>query len=158
MSKLVKAIGYCGTATKEQARQNHSVETQKKQIEEAAKRLNVEIVEWFERAGTGDSWDYSGQISAAKYCQSNPDVKYLFITRPDRLGRSLENFFFWNKAFKNLGVTIKMANAESLEDSPVESFMQQTLSVVGEFASRAHSEAVKRGLRRKKELETSMEK
>jgi len=156
MSKLVKAIGYCSTATREQARQNHNIETQKKQIEEAAQRLNVEIVEWFEQTGFGEGRNYSGQNSAIKYCQSNPDVKYLFIARPDRLGRSLEDFFVWNRMFRNLGVAIKTADAETLGYSVTENFLQTINIAMSGFGSRAHSEAIKRGLQRKKELEKNM--
>jgi DNA invertase Pin-like site-specific DNA recombinase len=156
MSELVKAIGYCSTATREQARQNHSIETQRKKIEEAAQRLNVEIVEWFEQTGAGESRNNFGQKSAEKYCQSNPDVQYLFVAHLDRLGSSIDDFFVWNRKFRNLGVSIKMANAETLGDSVKENFLQAIQVAVKEIGFRTHSEAIKRGLRRNKELERSM--
>jgi DNA invertase Pin-like site-specific DNA recombinase len=125
-SKPVKAIGYCRTAISTQTEQDKDIKVQKKQISEAAKLLNAEIVEWFIQEGYEPMhFPYQALDKAHEYCEdNNPDIKYLFVTPPANLSRTLEEFHYWKVAFERTGVTIKSTDetkpTSTIEDSIIE--------------------------------------
>lgn len=158
MSNKVKAIAYCRATTKVKQNKGNSIEIQKQQISETAKRLNVEIVKWFEHVGSDKKYDYPIELSeAVRYGRQNRNIKYLLFTTPDRFGWSGSNFNYFNWVFEDLGVALIPANSHSLAKSPVAKFMGQLQAMIGQLDSEVRSERVKLGLRRKKELEQSME-
>jgi DNA invertase Pin-like site-specific DNA recombinase len=111
-----KAIGYVRTAITTQTEQDKSLERQKEQILEAAKRSNIEIVEWFEQEGYEPmNFPYKALDKALEYCQDDSDIKYLIVSAPSRLARQLEEFQYWKIAFERIGVTIAATDLKASE-------------------------------------------
>ena len=111
MSKKVKVVGYCSVSTKEQTKQNQSIEKQKLEITKASKNLDVEIVKWFE--ATGGKNVFLNLQKAFEYCQDNLDVGYLFVNHVNRISRNAEQVIFWQKLFEGIGVVMTTFDPET---------------------------------------------
>jgi DNA invertase Pin-like site-specific DNA recombinase len=120
-----KAIGYCRVAARKQTGRSLSIQAQKQQIVEAARKLNIEIVEWFEQIGReAVTFPFSNLDKALDYCKANPDIKYLLVTKLDRVSRQIDRYYFWKTAFERIGVTIQLTDetmpTSTIEDSIIE--------------------------------------
>ncbi len=176
MSKSTKAIAYCRIATTHQTDQNLSLEAQKHQIAKAAKKLNIEIIKWFEEIGSGSGRSNTALQQAVEYCIGNKDIQHLLVARPDRISRSIADFYYWESAFYPRGINIifpdhdtavqELANMEAREfnirngmgiaktitlNSPTERFMEELMVLIAKYDSELLKERVKAGLRRKKQ-------
>jgi hypothetical protein len=106
MSKATKAIGYCRTAVSEQGI-GESIETQRRHINEYAKRQNLEIVEWFDQIGyVPITFPYSKLDDALEYCKEDPDIKEILAASSGHVAFAVDVFFFWKTAFERIGVTL----------------------------------------------------
>ena len=149
-----KAIAYCRTASASQLEAVEKLHRQKEQIKEAAKRLNIEVIRWFEQVGQAEKakFPYASLGEVMGYCKSHPEIKTLLVTQPDRIARSYEEMIFWKVSFKRIGVTIMAADKKEAI-SPMEQFMEHLKYMVGQLDHQHRSEAIKRGFQRKKERE-----
>lgn len=152
-SKQVRAVGYCRVAVTGEYDQVEKLQIQKQQINEAAKRLNFEIVQIFEQIGHEPaSFPYSELSEVLGYCESDPNIKFLVVTKPDRISRSIKEFYFWKISFERIGVTIKYADDIEI-DSPMSDFVEKLHIMMGQLEHERLSERVKRGIQAKKAQE-----
>jgi DNA invertase Pin-like site-specific DNA recombinase len=158
MSKLNnKAIGYCRVAVTNDIDQVERLQSQKNQIIEAAKHLNVEIVKWFEQVGYEPvAFPYSSLSEALRYCEEHP-VKSLFVAKADRISRSMEEFYFWKVSFERVGVTIKMADAKWSNET-LTHFTEILQTMQTRLYGEQHVERVKKAMLRKAEQGYSVTK
>ncbi len=143
MKQEKKAIAYVRTATSEQDKiKPGSLKVQTEIIHEHAKRNNIKIKHVFEQAGR----ESTELHNALDYCQKNPDVTYLLISRVDRLGRRFEDIAYWQEAFRQIGV--KLRTPEMKE--PTSLMIENLLMVFARYEQELRSIRIKRGLRQKK--------
>jgi DNA invertase Pin-like site-specific DNA recombinase len=108
------AIASCRVSTPEQ-RLNNSLNRQEANVLRSAESLDVEIPQ--------DGW-WSGDVSSKAgtnvkrkdlnqmldYCKKNKRVKYLIVDEPDRFMRSIDEAFYFEVAFRELGVKVWYAS------------------------------------------------
>ena len=131
----IKAIGYVRVTNAAQTKRVTSIEMQKRQIVETANNLGLEIVEWFEQVGYKPvTFTHDTLSKALKYCNAEPDIKYLLVANTTRISRSLDHYLFWKIAFERAGVAIKIADGSDL-DSPIGTFMEAITKMMSQYKS-----------------------
>ena len=118
MTKPILAITTCRVSTPEQE-ENNSLERQRDAVIAAAEQLGAAI--------PGDG-QWSGSVSSKAgtnitrhdlkemldYCRKHPHVKYLIVHEVDRFMRSIEELFYFEVAFRQLGVKVWYASQPEL--------------------------------------------
>lgn len=135
----IKAVGYIRSAISTKEEQDESLEKQKVQIEKVAKRLNMEIVKYFEQVGFEPilyRMDTLGK--ALEYCEANPSIEYLVVAKTARLARSLEDYVYWRIAFERIGVKIKVADGSDL-NSTIGTFMKAITTMMDKYEDERNS-------------------
>jgi len=157
MKTTKKAIAVMRSATANQAHQNTALLTQYECIEQYAKKQKIEIA-----AVIDNEQVYEGQVKTASklmreaydFCKNNPEVKHILVTDPTRISRDYDEYSNWKTFFKEIGVSIVAVNSSRQPvDGATEQFMASLMEVLSQYDSARRSEAVKRGLRLKKEQE-----
>ena len=122
-----------------------------------AKEQGIDVVEWFEQVGAEPMhYPYQALDKALEYCENNVKVEYLLVADMNRISRSLAPYIYWTMSFDRIGVDIKsIASPDDL--SPLDGFMERLMSVQSQLERQLHSDAIKRGLQRKKLAEKPME-
>lgn len=154
MSTRTKAIGYVRVATTKQTLEDcDNIVAQKQMITKAADDMEIDIVQWFEELGAKSMDEpYPVLNKALEYCKHNTDITYLVVSDISRISRFLAQSIYWTMCFERIGVTIKnIANPDEL--SPLDSFIERLTAVASQLEHQIRSDAVKRGLRLKKERE-----
>ena len=151
ISKQVKAIGYCRVAISTQTEQDKKIAAQKKQIHEAAKLSNIEIVEWFIQEGYEPmNFPYKALDKAHEFCEENMGIEYLLVASPDSISDSLEEFMYWKIAFERIDITIKPAD-EAKPTSTQDMFLDATYDLmVAQYEYDSRMEEIKEASRSKK--------
>lgn len=108
MSSPAQAIALCRVSTPEQ-KLNHSLSRQEKNVIETAKLLDVEVIKWWSgdmssKAGTNVSRPDLKEMQA--FCKKHKQVKYLIVDEPDRFMRSIDEGFYFEVLFRELGVKV----------------------------------------------------
>jgi DNA invertase Pin-like site-specific DNA recombinase len=146
MNQKVKAVGYVRIAITEQEVGNNSLSKQKERILEAAAQSDIEIVRWYEYAGSDPDLAL-GAIQA--YCEKDVEVKYLFVSDIGRLSRSRQPLIDWQDFLGQLGVTIVTAESGGNIKSS-DYLLEPLLAATAQHEHEIRSDAIKEGLRRNK--------
>jgi len=110
------AIALCRVSTHEQ-RLSNSLNRQEESVLKAAGELGVEVDRWWSgdvssKAGTNvKRKDLNEMID---YCKNHKKVKYLIVDEPDRFMRSVDEAFYFEVTFRQLGVTVWYASDNNL--------------------------------------------
>lgn len=110
------AIASCRVSTPEQ-RLNNSLNRQEESVLKAATELGVTIARWWSgdissKAGTNvKRKDLSEML---EFCKASKRVKYLIVDEPDRFMRSIDEAFYFEVTFRQLGVTVWYASDPNL--------------------------------------------
>lgn len=130
MSKENLAIALCRVSSLEQLK-NNSLATQKGNVFEAAKKLDVTIPEdgiWAGQVSSkkGVNYDRKDLLQMFEYCKKNKSVKYLIVQEVDRLMRSPdEQTYWWVRFWYELKVRIWFADKPELnEDTHIASLLR----------------------------------
>lgn len=112
------AITTCRVSTKEQEN-NGSLARQQKSVLAAAEKLGATIPEdgqWScsVSSKSGRNVERKDILEMLDYCKKHPNVKYLIVDEPDRFMRSLDEAFYFEMTFKNLGVKVYYACDDKL--------------------------------------------
>lgn len=118
MTKPILAITTCRVSTPEQV-ENNSLERQRAAVIEAAKQLGATIPEDGQWSGSvsskaGTNINRSDLREMLEYCRKHPNVKYLIVHEVDRFMRSIEELFYFEVAFRELGVKVWYASQPEL--------------------------------------------
>jgi predicted site-specific integrase-resolvase len=150
-----KAFAYVRVKSNQSDFRN-SLIRQKKQINETANRLNIEIVEWIEQLGGSTKMGKNKYLlDGLKLAAKNPDVKYILVCSPDRLSRNFQQLMLWLVCIKNLNLVLLMPGSASLDgQSPEEILMNRLAAFSTDYHSRIRSAMIKRG-NQKKNLQAS---
>jgi DNA invertase Pin-like site-specific DNA recombinase len=154
MATIIKAVALLRSANTNQAHQNTALLNQYECVEKYAQKHKLEI-----KTVIDNEQIYEGQIKTASklmrevynFCKSNPDVKHILVTDPTRISRDYDEYSNWKTFFKAIGVSIVTVNTSRQPvDSPTEQFMANLMEVMSQYDTARRSEAVRRGLQRKK--------
>lgn len=107
-SEKVKAIALCRVSSVEQL-QNNSLSNQDKKVRELALDYNSEIVRvWSHQVSSkrGNNVNRKDLTEMMNFCDKNKDVKYLFVSEPDRFMRSSDEAMWGEVEFRKRGVEI----------------------------------------------------
>lgn len=118
MPKPVLAITTCRVSTPEQE-ENNSLDRQRDAVIASAEQLGATIpgdAQWSgsvsSKAGTNlNRKDLKEMI---EYCKKHPNVKYVIVHEVDRFMRSIEELFYFEVTFRQLGVKIIYASQPEL--------------------------------------------
>ena len=131
MPKQTLAITTCRVSTPEQI-ENHSLARQADAVVKAAKELGAIIPEdgqWSgsvsSKAGTNTARKDLQQMIA--YCKKYPAVKYLIVHEVDRFMRSVDELFYFEVTFREIGVKIIYASQPELNTDDVHSKLLKAL-------------------------------
>lgn len=156
MVKTKKAIALMRSSNKNQRNQRDEILGQFNAIHTYAKKVNIDVAEAIEyrQVFENNTFAVNDLMSKAySVCGFNPDVNCLLVTDISRISRDYEQYKYWEKAFKDIGVELRMVNGTSSEpSSPTTELMENIYHVISKYDSAMRSERVKRGLRHKKEL------
>jgi site-specific DNA recombinase len=120
-----QAIALCRVSTPEQ-KLNNSLNRQEENVLKEAHNLGVKIVKWWSgdvssKAGTNLKRKDLKEIEV--FCKKNRKVKYLIIDEPDRFMRSLDEAFYFEVLFRDLGVSVWYASDPALNNGDLMSKM-----------------------------------
>ena len=103
-----QAIALCRVSTPEQ-RASNSLNRQEKSVLGEASKLNADVIKWW-------SGDISSKVGTnvkrkdlkemQEFCKQNKQVKYLIVDEPDRFMRSIDEAFYFEVLFRELGVSV----------------------------------------------------
>ena len=148
MEKLKIAVAFMRTANENQNEQNPATKTQRAAIEDYANKQGIKIATYLDNVANSGEETLNGVLG---YCKSNPDIKYLIVSDSTRISRNLQKYTYWKARFKQTGVEI--ISVKNTHDTPVAMFMENLLQLFSQYDNQMRSEAVRRGLQRKKEQE-----
>jgi len=126
------AITTCRVSTKKQEKDkaNHSLGRQADSVIKAAERLNVTIPEdgqWSLHVSSkkGRNINRKDLAEMLAYCRQHKRVKYVIVDEPTRFMRSIDEAFYFEVVFKQIGVTVYYACDEMLNgDDPQAKLMR----------------------------------
>lgn len=122
MMKRDKAVAICRVSTPEQM-ENNSLTRQEINIRRAVDLLGVELARepWSgsmsSKAGTNTKRKDLQEIIA--YCKANRNVKYLIVDEPDRFMRSIDEAFYFEVLFRDMGVKVWYASDPALNTDDI---------------------------------------
>ncbi len=104
----IQAIASCRVSTSEQKLSN-SLNRQEESVIKAANELDVEVIKWWSgdvssKAGTNVNRKDLKEMQ--EFCKQHKQVKYLIVDEPDRFMRSIDEAFYFEVLFRQLGVTL----------------------------------------------------
>ena len=146
---MAKCVIYTRVSTTEQANQGYSLQRQKEECIEFAKKNGYEIVEIFEERGeSAKTTDRTELKSMMEFCTQprKKDIKALILWKIDRLARNMEDYYFLNDFFNKLGITILSAT-ETNDNTAVGKLTRNMLSVFAQFENDQKSDRVKAGMK-----------
>lgn len=118
MAKPVLAITTCRVSTPEQE-DNNSLDRQRDAVIAAARELGAVIPEDGQWSGSvsskaGTNTNRADLKEMLDYCRKHPSVKYLIVHEVDRFMRSIEELFYFEVLFRELGVKVWYASQPEL--------------------------------------------
>lgn len=127
-------VAYLRVSTDEQAESGLGLLAQRRQIEDAAKRLGVPVREWFEDAGLSGSYAAERRPGLAKALGEVGEGEALIVARRDRLARDVLVSCMIEKELGRIGARIISAAGEGTDtDSPVDQLTRRILDAFAEF-------------------------
>lgn len=116
MRKRTWAIALCRVSSPEQKLSN-SLNRQEQNVISEATKLETEVIKWW----SGDISSKAGTNVKRKdlkemeeFCKRNKRVKYLIVDEPDRFMRSIDEAFYFEVLFREIGVKVWYASDQSL--------------------------------------------
>ncbi len=111
-----QAIALCRVSTAEQ-KLNSSLSRQEENVLNTADKLDAKIVKWWSgdvssKADTNLKRKDLREMLA--YCKSNRSIKYLIVDEPDRFMRFIDEAFYFEVEFRQLGVKLWYASDDNL--------------------------------------------
>ena len=134
----IKAIALCRVSSLEQLK-NNSLKTQDKDVHHLAEQYNAELVRvWSGQASSkrGRNLSRKDLKEMIEYCDKHKEIKYLFVTVPDRLARSTEEGFWFVVELRKRGVKIIFSDDKYNSDDSFGNLMR----AFGFFAGEASNE------------------
>lgn len=119
MERQIQAIALCRVSSDEQ-KNNHSLDEQEKKVKATAERHHAIIVKMWKLVASskqGRNLTRKDLKEMLEFCKSNPRVKYLIVTEPDRFMRSIEESYYYSVEFGKLGVKILFSDDELNADT-----------------------------------------
>lgn len=148
MEKLKIAVAFTSTANKNQVKQSESIDSQIATIEAYAEKHGFLVEAYFDNFVFEAKEMLNGVLG---FCKGCPDINYLIVSDSTRISRGFHEYAYWKAQFKQAGVEI--ISVKSDDDWPMAKFMEGIAEMMSQLESESRSEAVRRGLRRKKEQE-----
>ncbi len=142
-----QAIALCRVSTPEQKLSN-SLNRQAQSVIEAAKKLNVKIIDTFSgdaSSKVGKNFNRPDLVKAYSIAKANKRVGYLIVDEVDRFMRSTEEMFYWITRLKyELGVKVYFASNPELNFDTAQSRLM--LSLDGFKAEGSNEERQKKSI------------
>lgn len=118
MARQILAITTCRVSSTEQM-ENNSLERQREAVINAAEVLGATIPEDGQWSGSvsskaGTNINRADLKAMLEYCRKHPNVKFLIVHEVDRFMRSIEELFYFEVAFRELGVKVWYASQPEL--------------------------------------------
>lgn len=118
MTRQILAITTCRVSTPEQE-ENNSLGRQRDAVIAAAEQLSATIPEDGQWSGSvsskaGTNLHRADLRAMLEYCRKHPNVKYLIVHEVDRFMRSIEELFYFEVSFRELGVKVWYASQPEL--------------------------------------------
>lgn len=116
MNKQIKAIALCRVSSDEQLK-NDSLSRQNRAVIATSKKLNVIIPEGYIWSGSvsskrGTNVNRKDLKQMLELCKRDKSIKYLIVDEPDRFMRSIDEAFYFEVEFKQLGVQVYYTDDE----------------------------------------------
>lgn len=159
MVKIKKAVVLLRSANESQQHQSESLLTQLAAIADYAEQFKIKIEKIIDNKQTtvADNATSNRQMDEALvFFKDNPDVKYLLVTDTTRVSRDYNEYIKWKTLLSTVGVRIVSVKQFEQDDNTASvQLMKDLMRALSQYDSSRHVESVRRGLRRKKEQETS---
>lgn len=131
---MKQAIALCRVSTHRQSAENHSLEKQWANVQKAAERLEVPIVNHWKLATSskaGVNLNRKDLREALAYCSKHKSVKYCIIDEVDRLMRSIKEYYWFKVEFERRGVRLVFASDPDLSEETQEAKFREMLKIYG---------------------------
>ena len=111
-----KAIALCRVSSDEQLK-NNSLARQNEAVMNTAKRLGAFVPDHYVWSGSvsskrGKNVDRKDLKEMLEACKKDGLIKYLIVDEPDRFMRSIEEAFYWETSFEQVGVRVMYTDEE----------------------------------------------
>jgi DNA invertase Pin-like site-specific DNA recombinase len=129
----IEAIALCRVSTLEQKIEGHSLERQEASVIKASQLLNAEIVKTWsldQSSRSGKNLKRKDLSEMLIYCKLNRQVKYLIVDEVDRFMRSIDEFYFFEVSFRELGVKVWYASQPELNTDDWTSKVTKVLAIL----------------------------
>jgi len=128
----INSIALCRVSSPDQVLSN-SLNRQRGSVTKASELLNAPII----RTWSGDVSSRAGKNLSRKdlkemmeFCRENKRVKYLIVDEVDRFMRSIDEFYFFEVTFKNLGVKVWYASQPELNTDDMNAKITKLLAIL----------------------------
>ncbi len=144
---MKNAIIYTRVSSKEQADEGHSLESQKRQCFDFAKRNDLNIVWHFEERGeSAKTTDRTELKKMIEYVASHPgEIDALLVYKVDRLARHTGDYMALKHIFEKAGV-VTISITENFDDSPIGRVMETIASSFAQYDNEVRAERSKNGM------------
>jgi len=146
MEKLMKAIIYCRVSTTKTNQQTY-LERQQIELNELAKKYDLEIIKCISEQASGYDIDRDGIFTILEYF-IDKQAQYLLIQDETRLGRGNAKIALIHELQKLNVHILTSINESELELSEADSMVLQIVSAVEEYQRKVHNIKIKRGMQR----------
>ena len=138
---MAKCVIYTRVSTTEQANQGYSLQRQKKECLEFAKKNGYEVVEVFEERGeSAKTTDRTELKAMLNYCSLNKkEIDAVIVWKSDRLSRNFDDHYALATIFAGLSLNILFAT-ETIDDSASGKFLRNMIKAVNQFENDTKSE------------------
>ena len=145
---MAKCVIYTRVSTTEQANHGFSLQRQKKDCIEFAKKNGYEVAEIFEERGeSAKTTDRTELQAMLNYCSLNhKDIDALIVWKSDRLSRNFDDHYALATIFTRLSIKILFAT-ETNDDSASGKFLRNMIKAVNQFENDTKSERTVAGMK-----------
>ncbi len=145
---MAKCVIYTRVSTTEQANQGYSLQRQKKECLEFAKKNGYEVVEVFEERGeSAKTTDRTELKAMLNYCSLNKkEIDAVIVWKSDRLSRNFDDHYALATIFAGLSINILFAT-ETNDDSASGKFLRNMIKAVNQFENDTKSERTVAGMK-----------
>ena len=144
---MKNAIIYTRVSSKEQVDEGHSLESQKRQCFDFAKKNNLSVLKHFEERGeSAKTTDRPILKEMIQFIASHAgEINALLLYKVDRLSRDTGDYIALKRLFEKAGIAI-MSISENFDDTPLGRVMETVASSFAQYDNEIRAERSKNGM------------
>lgn len=130
---ITEAIALCRVSTVEQRLTNHSLERQAANVLKASEQLHAPIIRTWsldQSSRSGKNLRRKDLTEMLEFCKQNKRVKYLIVDEVDRFMRSINEFYYFEVRFQEVGVTVYYASQPELNSTDMSAKVIKLLQIM----------------------------